>query len=39
VAARKAREVASAAVAHGLREIGEGAGPVDVFNLSAGPPQ
>jgi hydroxymethylpyrimidine/phosphomethylpyrimidine kinase len=38
-AARKARTVASAAVAAGLREIGEGAGPVDVFNLSAGPPQ
>ena len=38
-AARKAREVASAAVANGLRGIGEGAGPVDVFNLSAGPPQ
>ncbi len=33
-AARRAREVASAAVGHGLREIGAGAGPVDVFNLS-----
>ncbi len=33
-AARKAREIASAAVASGLREIGAGPGPVDVFNLS-----
>jgi hydroxymethylpyrimidine/phosphomethylpyrimidine kinase len=32
-AARKAREVASDAVAQGLREIGAGPGPVDVFNL------
>jgi len=38
-AAGKAREIASAAVANGLREIGTGPGPVDVFNLSAGPPQ
>ena len=38
-AARKAREVASAAVASGLRELGEGPGPVDVFNLASGPPQ
>lgn len=38
-AARKAREVASAAVAAGLREIGEGPGPVDVFDLTAGRPQ
>ncbi len=38
-AARKAREIASAAVATGLRGIGAGPGPVDVFNLSAGPPQ
>ena len=30
-----AREVASAAVAAGLREIGEGPGPVDVFGLDA----
>ncbi|HEU5142975.1 MAG TPA: bifunctional hydroxymethylpyrimidine kinase/phosphomethylpyrimidine kinase [Solirubrobacterales bacterium] len=30
-AARRAREVASAAVAAGLRGIGQGAGPVDVF--------
>jgi hydroxymethylpyrimidine/phosphomethylpyrimidine kinase len=35
-AARKAREVASAAIAAGLREIGEGPGPVDVFDLSSG---
>ena len=33
-AARKAREVASAAVGAGLREIGHGAGPVDVFGLA-----
>jgi hydroxymethylpyrimidine/phosphomethylpyrimidine kinase len=32
-AARKAREVASAAVASGLRELGQGPGPVDVFDL------
>lgn len=32
-AARKAREVASEAVAHGLRELGAGPGPVDVFTL------
>ncbi|MDX6600981.1 MAG: hydroxymethylpyrimidine/phosphomethylpyrimidine kinase [Solirubrobacterales bacterium] len=38
-AARKAREVASAAVAAGLREIGDGPGPVDVFNLTARAPQ
>jgi hydroxymethylpyrimidine/phosphomethylpyrimidine kinase len=38
-AARKAREVASAAVAAGLREIGTGPGPVDVFDLTAGPRQ
>ena len=38
-AARKAREVASAAVAAGLREIGAGPGPVDVFNLTPGPRQ
>jgi hydroxymethylpyrimidine/phosphomethylpyrimidine kinase len=38
-AARQAREVASAAVATGLRQIGNGPGPVDVFNLSSGPPQ
>ena len=34
-AARKAREIASAAVAGGLREIGAGAGPVDVFGLAS----
>jgi hydroxymethylpyrimidine/phosphomethylpyrimidine kinase len=34
-AARAAREIASAAVAAGLRGIGRGAGPVDVFDLSA----
>jgi hydroxymethylpyrimidine/phosphomethylpyrimidine kinase len=33
-AARKARVVASAAVGAGLREIGAGAGPVDVFDLT-----
>jgi hydroxymethylpyrimidine/phosphomethylpyrimidine kinase len=38
-AARKARAVASAAVASGLHELGEGPGPVDVFNLASGPPQ
>ena len=32
-AARQARAVASAAVADGLRELGTGAGPVDVFGL------
>jgi hydroxymethylpyrimidine/phosphomethylpyrimidine kinase len=36
-AARHAREVASAAVEDGLRELGEGAGPVDVFGLRHGP--
>jgi hydroxymethylpyrimidine/phosphomethylpyrimidine kinase len=38
-AARRARVVASEAVGNGLREIGNGAGPVDVFNLAAGPRQ
>ncbi len=38
-AARKAREIASAAVAAGLADIGAGPGPVDVFNLSAGRPR
>ncbi|HWM64694.1 MAG TPA: bifunctional hydroxymethylpyrimidine kinase/phosphomethylpyrimidine kinase [Solirubrobacterales bacterium] len=33
-AARKAREITSAAVAAGLRSIGRGAGPVDVFDLA-----
>jgi hydroxymethylpyrimidine/phosphomethylpyrimidine kinase len=34
-AAHRAREITSEAVKNGLREIGQGAGPVDVFNLSA----
>jgi hydroxymethylpyrimidine/phosphomethylpyrimidine kinase len=34
-AARGAREFASAAVAAGLRDIGEGPGPVDVFDLTS----
>ncbi len=34
-AAREAREIASAAVRDGLRGIGAGAGPVDVFGLGA----
>jgi hydroxymethylpyrimidine/phosphomethylpyrimidine kinase len=38
-AARRAREVASAAVANGLHELGSGAGPVDVFGLASGQPQ
>ncbi len=38
-AARKAREIASAAVGNGLTEIGAGPGPVDVFGLASGPPQ
>jgi hydroxymethylpyrimidine/phosphomethylpyrimidine kinase len=33
-AARMAREVASAAVAAGLRDVGHGAGPVDVLDLT-----
>jgi hydroxymethylpyrimidine/phosphomethylpyrimidine kinase len=33
-AARKAREIASAAVGAGLRDIGAGPGPVDVFGLA-----
>jgi hydroxymethylpyrimidine/phosphomethylpyrimidine kinase len=36
-AARRAREVASQAVADGLRELGAGAGPVDVFGLADRP--
>jgi hydroxymethylpyrimidine/phosphomethylpyrimidine kinase len=32
-AARRARDIASAAVENGLREIGHGPGPVDVFGL------
>jgi hydroxymethylpyrimidine/phosphomethylpyrimidine kinase len=35
VAARGAREITSEAVRDGLRDIGAGAGPVDVFNLSS----
>ncbi|HEX6228980.1 MAG TPA: PfkB family carbohydrate kinase, partial [Solirubrobacterales bacterium] len=34
-AARRARAVASAAVAAGLSDLGAGAGPVDVFDLAA----
>jgi hydroxymethylpyrimidine/phosphomethylpyrimidine kinase len=33
-AARSAKHVASEAIAHGLRSIGRGAGPVDVFALT-----
>jgi hydroxymethylpyrimidine/phosphomethylpyrimidine kinase len=33
-AARRARELASAAVGAGLRDIGQGPGPVDVFGLA-----
>jgi hydroxymethylpyrimidine/phosphomethylpyrimidine kinase len=35
-AARFARLIASEAVEHGLRELGHGAGPVDVFDLRHG---
>jgi hydroxymethylpyrimidine/phosphomethylpyrimidine kinase len=38
-AARKARAIASAAVGSGLTDLGEGPGPVDVFDLAARPPQ
>jgi hydroxymethylpyrimidine/phosphomethylpyrimidine kinase len=34
-AARAARRIAGEAVEHGLRTIGQGAGPVDVFDLTA----
>jgi hydroxymethylpyrimidine/phosphomethylpyrimidine kinase len=34
-AARRAREVASAAVAAGIQDLGAGAGPVDVFDLAS----
>jgi hydroxymethylpyrimidine/phosphomethylpyrimidine kinase len=34
-AARQARKIASAAVAAGLRDLGGGPGPVDVFDLTA----
>ena len=37
-AARRAKAVASEAVRQGLREVGEGAGPVDVFGLAADAP-
>jgi hydroxymethylpyrimidine/phosphomethylpyrimidine kinase len=37
-AARRARRIASTAVGAGLREIGSGPGPVDVFDLSHRPP-
>ena len=33
-AARRAKQIASDAVRDGLRELGAGAGPVDVFGLS-----
>jgi hydroxymethylpyrimidine/phosphomethylpyrimidine kinase len=33
-AARKAKEVAARAVEHGLRDVGRGAGPVDVIGLA-----
>jgi hydroxymethylpyrimidine/phosphomethylpyrimidine kinase len=36
-ATRRAAEVASAAVAHGLEDLGEGEGPVDVLNLKGTP--
>ncbi len=38
-AARQAREIASAAVGAGLRDLGAGPGPVDVFGLTARPRQ
>lgn len=38
-AARRAREVASAAVAAGLRGIGQGAGPVDALEISTRGPR
>jgi hydroxymethylpyrimidine/phosphomethylpyrimidine kinase len=37
-AARWAREIAAEAVGNGLRELGAGAGPVDVFGLARGVP-
>src|SRR4051795_13613810 len=36
-AARRAKEVAADAVAHGLREIGAGAGPVDALGVGSWP--
>jgi len=38
-AARRAREIASAAVANGLREIGSGPGPVDALGLASRSPR
>ena len=38
-AARAARRIASEAVGSGLRDLGEGPGPVDVFGLTVGRPQ
>jgi hydroxymethylpyrimidine/phosphomethylpyrimidine kinase len=38
-AARTAKELASRAVANGLRELGAGAGPVDILGLGANPPK
>ena len=35
-AARRAKEIASEAVRCGLRDVGSGAGPVDVFGLAGG---
>jgi hydroxymethylpyrimidine/phosphomethylpyrimidine kinase len=35
-AARRAKAIASEAVRQGLRDVGRGAGPVDVFGLAAG---
>ncbi len=37
-AARRAKEIASDAVRNGLREVGRGAGPVDVFGIAGDPP-
>ena len=34
-AARTARALAGAAVAHGLRDVGAGAGPVDVLDIAS----
>jgi hydroxymethylpyrimidine/phosphomethylpyrimidine kinase len=36
-AARRAKEIASTAVRDGLRDLGQGAGPVDVFQLTGRP--
>jgi hydroxymethylpyrimidine/phosphomethylpyrimidine kinase len=38
-AARRARAIASEAVAHGLRDLGSGPGPVDVFDLASRSPR